>query len=143
MNPLAVEIWFSIAIAYVLVSLTMWIVARFSPFEWNLVKPNHPNDNDLCNDTKITNNENHFHFSDYIGDVDDDDSDGFHDLDYLNETELICIENDFTLRNSFWFTIGSLLQQGSDLSPKVIYFYFLFFLFVFNKTGSALEFIYL
>lgn len=128
MNPLAVEIWFSIAIAYVLVSLTMWIVARFSPFEWNLVKPNHPNDNDFCNVTHIKNNENlkenHFNFTDYAGDADDDDSDGFYNIDL--ETELICIENDFTLRNSFWFTIGSLLQQGSDLSPKVIYFFVLF-----------------
>ena len=26
--------------------------------------------------------------------------------------------NDFSLVNSMWFTIGSLMQQGSDLSPK-------------------------
>lgn len=28
------------------------------------------------------------------------------------------LENDFSLLNSFWFTIGSLMQQGSDLQPK-------------------------
>lgn len=28
------------------------------------------------------------------------------------------LENDFSLLNSFWFTIGSLFQQGSDLAPK-------------------------
>ncbi|RWS26385.1 glutamate receptor: ionotropic kainate 3-like protein 2, partial [Leptotrombidium deliense] len=28
------------------------------------------------------------------------------------------LENDFSLLNSFWFTIGSLMQQGSDLAPK-------------------------
>lgn len=146
MNPLAVEIWFSIAIAYVLVSLTMWIVARFSPFEWNLV-PNHPNDNDLCNDNNHIkkNNENleekHFHFCDYeFDDADDDDSDGFYDIDheYLHEidkTELLCIENDFTLRNSFWFTIGSLMQQGSDLSPKVVIY--LFFLLKYKSTVQS------
>lgn len=38
MNPLAVEIWICIIIAYVLVSFTIWIVARFSPFEWHITK---------------------------------------------------------------------------------------------------------
>ncbi|KAK2582725.1 hypothetical protein KPH14_004995 [Odynerus spinipes] len=33
MNPLAVEIWLSMLGAYVMVSLTIWIVARFSPYE--------------------------------------------------------------------------------------------------------------
>ncbi|CAL8109948.1 unnamed protein product [Orchesella dallaii] len=28
------------------------------------------------------------------------------------------LENQFTLLNSFWFTIGSLMQQGSDIAPK-------------------------
>ena len=28
-------------------------------------------------------------------------------------------ENDFTFGNSFWFTIGSLMQQESELNPKV------------------------
>lgn len=28
------------------------------------------------------------------------------------------LENNFSLLNSFWFTIGSLMQQGSDMSPK-------------------------
>ncbi|XP_067946370.1 glutamate receptor ionotropic, kainate 2-like [Watersipora subatra] len=28
------------------------------------------------------------------------------------------VENDFTLLNSFWFTIGSLMQQGCELAPK-------------------------
>ncbi|XP_047363593.1 glutamate receptor ionotropic, kainate 2-like isoform X4 [Vespa velutina] len=27
------------------------------------------------------------------------------------------LENQFTLKNSFWFTIGSIMQQGSDLAP--------------------------
>lgn len=28
------------------------------------------------------------------------------------------LENQFTLLNSLWFTIGSLMQQGSDIAPK-------------------------
>lgn len=28
------------------------------------------------------------------------------------------LDNQFTLQNSLWFTIGSLMQQGSDIAPK-------------------------
>ncbi|XP_076357607.1 glutamate receptor ionotropic, kainate 1-like [Tachypleus tridentatus] len=30
------------------------------------------------------------------------------------------LENQFSLSNSFWFTIGSLMQQGSEIAPKAI-----------------------
>nr|XP_045621985.1 glutamate receptor ionotropic, kainate 2-like [Procambarus clarkii] len=74
MNPLAVEIWFYILAAYVGVSSTIYVVARFSPYEWHIPGP--------CHDNREV------------------------------------MENDFTLANSFWFTIGTLMQQGSDLNPK-------------------------
>merc|ERR1719510_42527 len=64
-----------ILFAYVLVSITIWIVARFSPYEWA-----HP---DPCEDTRG-----------------------------------LIYQNDFTLPNSFWFAIGTLMQQGSDLNPR-------------------------
>ena len=70
MNPLALEIWLYILFAYVLVSLTIWIVARFSPYEWA-----HP---DPC----------------------------------VDRTEGAFFQNDFTMSNSFWFAIGTLMQQG-------------------------------
>ncbi|XP_023247067.1 glutamate receptor ionotropic, kainate 2 [Copidosoma floridanum] len=35
MNPLAVEIWLYVLAAYVLVSFTLFVMARFSPYEWN------------------------------------------------------------------------------------------------------------
>lgn len=28
------------------------------------------------------------------------------------------LENQFSFRNSMWFTIGALLQQGSEIAPK-------------------------
>lgn len=78
MNPLAVDIWLYVLGAYVLVSCTMFTIARFSPYEW---KNPHP-----C----------------------------------LGEPDVM--ENQFSLANSFWFTIGTLMQQGSDLNPKVTKF---------------------
>ncbi|KAL7636661.1 UNVERIFIED_CONTAM: hypothetical protein RMT77_012408 [Armadillidium vulgare] len=75
MSPLAIDIWLYILAAYVVVSLTIYIVARFSPYEWQIPHPCKPS---------------------------------------IDEIKL----NDFTLGNSFWFTIGTLMQQGSDLNPK-------------------------
>ncbi|OXU28647.1 hypothetical protein TSAR_008623 [Trichomalopsis sarcophagae] len=74
MNPLAIEIWLYVLAAYILVSVTMFVVARFSPYEWNNPHPCH------------------------------------------SGPEIV--ENQFSLANSFWFTIGTLMQQGSDLNPK-------------------------
>lgn len=45
------------------------------------------------------------------------------DCDGFQETELLCTENNFTLTNSFWFSIGTLMQQGSDLNPKVFFLF--------------------
>ncbi|XP_068085191.1 glutamate receptor ionotropic, kainate 2 [Anabrus simplex] len=89
MNPLAVEIWLYVLAAYILVSLTIWVVARFSPYEWCTPNPccTHRPPAPTC-------------MSDYP------------------TAALLVIENDFTLANSFWFTIGTLMQQGSDLNPK-------------------------
>nr|QKN21522.1 glutamate receptor ionotropic kainate 2 [Zeugodacus tau] len=39
MNPLAMEIWLYVLAAYVLVSLTLFVMARFSPYEWNNPHP--------------------------------------------------------------------------------------------------------
>ena len=74
MSPLAVDIWLYVLAAYVLVSFTMFIVARFSPYEW--INP-HP-----CK----------------------------------QETDVV--ENQFSMANSFWFTIVTLMHQGCDLNPK-------------------------
>ncbi|KAL7047464.1 hypothetical protein ACKWTF_002925 [Chironomus riparius] len=72
LNPLAMNIWFLVFFAYCLVSLTVWLVARFS--EWSIASK--------CNSNS-----------------------GLY-------------ENNFTISNSFWFVIGTLMQQGSDLNPK-------------------------
>ena len=74
MKPLTLEIWLYVVLAYALVSLTMFVVSRFSPYEWRNPYP--------CS------------------------------------AESSVVHNQFTLGNSFWFTVGTLMQQGSDLNPK-------------------------
>lgn len=180
-----------IAVAYILVSITMWIVARFSPFEWQIRNEseenwlNGRNDREMidapyppalhqCKHNQQTNDQNDI---DSVDDAIPDEADALFDGDKtmkksnreseesindsdaiedgqpnypdlfsgtkecLNpqrnagqnlvgscceheayefvENELQSVENDFTLRNSFWFAIGTLMQQGSDLNPKV------------------------
>lgn len=74
LSPLSLHVWIYMLAAYIVVSLMLWLLARFSPYEWYNPHPCNP-DNDV-------------------------------------------VENQFNLLNSFWFTVGSLMQQGSDLAPK-------------------------
>lgn len=105
-------------------------MARFSPREWREIE--------LCDDClfeKFSNNcDGHDEYSP-LGP--DDGSSGFgsqaihhHEEDlledhddqqphYHSECILDVLQNDFTIGNSFWFAIGSLMQQGSDLDLKV------------------------
>ncbi|KAF6208036.1 hypothetical protein GE061_016486 [Apolygus lucorum] len=91
LNPLAVEIWVWMVAAYVVVSLTIWLVARFSPKEWTLPPCSCSTSVEPLEETEAP---------------------------LLRFTYEHVLQNDFTLGNAFWFTIGSLMQQGSDLNPK-------------------------
>ncbi len=76
LNPLAIEIWLYVILAYFVVSVLMFVLARFSPYEWYNAHPCNP-------------------------DTDE-------------------VENNFTLSNSFWFAVGTLMQQGSDINPRAV-----------------------
>ncbi|XP_052126881.1 glutamate receptor ionotropic, kainate 2 isoform X1 [Frankliniella occidentalis] len=76
LSPLSLDVWIYMATAYLGVSVLLFILARFSPYEWDNPHP--------CND------------------------------------EPDVLENQFSLMNSLWFTIGSLMQQGSDIAPKAV-----------------------
>ena len=186
MNPLAVDIWIYIACGYVLVSLTIWIVARFSPFEWVPAKPqtksafvmpntfdelsdedqDHPGGNSAHEHIELV-QKHHIINEQTIRDekieVEEEDENEClqptlnvaiktppsttttksadmlwpynrlhlpatflnmevsNTIDTEKTTELLTISNDFTLKNCFWFAIGALMQQGSDLYPRVTF----------------------
>ncbi|XP_070074144.1 glutamate receptor ionotropic, kainate 2 isoform X8 [Drosophila takahashii] len=152
LSPLAFEIWFYIAFGYIFVSICIWIVARLSPIEWVNSKPpcsmacdhilreiqkencydeqleltnrkamsEHDEEVYLNSDNKISKSNNYIESDDTCGhgtlnlqlsDADEDVSDD-------NTVDLVRIQNNFTLKNSFWFAIGALMQQGSDLYPR-------------------------
>ncbi|XP_063381392.1 glutamate receptor ionotropic, kainate 2 isoform X4 [Cydia fagiglandana] len=76
LSPLSLDVWIYMATAYLGVSVLLFILARFSPYEWDSPR------------------------------------------NCLDEPQVL--ENQFTLLNSLWFTIGSLMQQGSDIAPKAV-----------------------
>ncbi|XP_070143784.1 glutamate receptor ionotropic, kainate 2 isoform X2 [Drosophila kikkawai] len=139
MNPLAIDIWFYIAFGYIFVSICIWIVARLSPIEWVNAKPpcsracDHilreiQKENNCFDDEQLEmaertrkmsenselclNSDNKFH------DHQEAKVDEYDASDDDNTVDLIRIQNNFTLKNSFWFAIGALMQQGSDLYPR-------------------------
>ncbi|XP_076358702.1 glutamate receptor ionotropic, kainate 2-like [Tachypleus tridentatus] len=76
LSPLSLEVWVYMVTAFLGVSIFLFVVARFSPYEWTNPHP--------C------------------------------------EPEPDTLENQFSLLNTLWFTIGCLMQQGSELTPKAM-----------------------
>uniref|UniRef100_A0A8C9WRB3 Glutamate ionotropic receptor AMPA type subunit 3 n=1 Tax=Scleropages formosus TaxID=113540 RepID=A0A8C9WRB3_SCLFO len=80
LDPLAYEIWMCIVFAYIGVSVVLFLVSRFSPYEWHL-----------------------------------DDSDEAKDPQTPPDPP-----NDFGIFNSLWFSLGAFMQQGCDISPRLV-----------------------
>lgn len=76
MLPLAPEVWIYLITAFVGVTLFLFMVARFSPYEWQNPHP--------C------------------------------------EQEAEVLLSDFSMKNTLWFTIGCLMQQGCDIMPGAL-----------------------
>ncbi|XP_048840418.1 glutamate receptor ionotropic, kainate 1 isoform X1 [Brienomyrus brachyistius] len=76
LNPLSPDIWMYVLLACLGVSCVLFVIARFTPYEWYNPHPCNP-DSDI-------------------------------------------VENNFSLLNSFWFGVGALMQQGSELMPKAL-----------------------
>jgi hypothetical protein len=76
LSPLSFEIWVYMMAAYLVVSFSLFVLARFSPYEWYNPHPCNP------------------------------------DCDV--------VENQFTLINSLWFCVGSLMQQGATIDSRTL-----------------------
>ncbi|KAI4458425.1 ionotropic glutamate receptor [Holotrichia oblita] len=72
-SPFSPQVWLLLIVAWIFVSLSLFVMGRLSPSEWQNPYP--------C----------------------------------IEEPEYLI--NQFTFKNSFWFTVGSLMQQGTELAP--------------------------
>ncbi|KAL7299265.1 hypothetical protein TKK_0007854 [Trichogramma kaykai] len=99
LNPLSKEIWVCVIFSYIGVSIVLFIVSRFSPYEWRVLTIGTNRDPSLVSRDGTL---QHAHGSQ-----------GSH----IQHTS---IANDFSILNSLWFALGAIMQQGSDLSPRSI-----------------------
>lgn len=76
LHPFSGAVWLYMIITFLAISFIIFILARFTPYEWYNPHP--------CDEHSNT------------------------------------VENQFTIGNSLWFTVGSLMQQGSDVAPRSI-----------------------
>lgn len=100
-SPLSDDVWVSIAFGFLAVSLVLFLVGRFSPFEWTAEQ--RKEEVRVEDDATFHEGEGEKH-----GSCDESSS------------------NPFTLANTLWFTLGALMQQGSDISPRQIRGFFPF-----------------
>ncbi|XP_053538120.1 glutamate receptor 1a isoform X2 [Ictalurus punctatus] len=96
LDPLAYEIWMCIVFAYIGVSVVLFLVSRFSPYEW------HAED---CEESEEANTNQAAFLS----------GQNTQNQSHLNQEQT----NEFGIFNSLWFSLGAFMQQGCDISPRI------------------------
>ncbi len=117
LDPLAYEIWMCIVFAYIGVSVVLFLVSRFSPYEWHAddyeegaeQDPNQPSSSSA------------------------QPGQGQQNQNQQSQDQ----NNEFGIFNSLWFSLGAFMQQGCDISPRWDASLFLFSVFA---TGFASRF---
>ncbi|XP_056328318.1 glutamate receptor 1a isoform X1 [Danio aesculapii] len=98
LDPLAYEIWMCIVFAYIGVSVVLFLVSRFSPYEWHA---------DDCEDGAEDNPNQPSSSSAQPG------------QNQQNQNQQSQEQtNEFGIFNSLWFSLGAFMQQGCDISPR-------------------------
>lgn len=100
LEPLSREVWLCVVFSFIAVSVVLFIVSRFSSSEWHLLTPE---------DQQYYRLFQHRY---------PDPTATPHGTPQANAPILI---NDFSILNCFWFSVGALLQQGSNLTPRWVY----------------------
>ncbi|XP_068143181.1 glutamate receptor 1 isoform X2 [Drosophila tropicalis] len=92
LNPLSQEIWMSVILSYVGVSVVLYFVTRFPPYEWRIVKGAQQAGSEPAQSHQ----------------------------QQMQPQHTPDPTNDFSLLNSFWYSLAAFMQQGCDLSPPSI-----------------------
>ncbi|XP_015125944.1 glutamate receptor 1 isoform X1 [Diachasma alloeum] len=99
LNPLSKEIWVCVIFSYIGVSIVLFIVSRFSPYEWRVIQLNGGGDPSMVGrgDPSLQHP---------------------HSQQGSLHAPAPCMANDFSMLNSMWFSLGAFMQQGCDISPR-------------------------
>ncbi|XP_026847558.1 glutamate receptor 1 isoform X2 [Drosophila persimilis] len=98
LNPLSQEIWMSVIFSYLGVSIVLYFVTRFPPYEWRIVRRPQP-EGAVQQPPGIIGGATHSEPPQHQSPVP---------------------ANDFSLLNSFWYSLAAFMQQGCDLTPPSI-----------------------
>ncbi|KAM7389487.1 hypothetical protein PAMP_023463 [Pampus punctatissimus] len=102
LDPLAYEIWMCIVFAYIGVSVVLFLVSRFSPYEWHAedyeegAEPQSPTQASASNGVQQ----------------------GQAATQQNTNQQSPEQTNEFGIFNSLWFSLGAFMQQGCDISPR-------------------------
>ncbi|KAM7374721.1 hypothetical protein PAMP_007362 [Pampus punctatissimus] len=114
LDPLAYEIWMCIVFAYIGVSVVLFLVSRFSPYEW---KGEDEDDEGETLPSSASRRALPTSSSELAH------SPGYSQAQVQNQNQQKEKEtpehtNDFGIFNSLWFSLGAFMQQGCDISPR-------------------------
>ncbi|XP_074529131.1 glutamate receptor 1b isoform X1 [Halichoeres trimaculatus] len=116
LDPLAYEIWMCIVFAYIGVSVVLFLVSRFSPYEWK-GEDSDDEDETLPSSSSRralpTSSSELTHSPGYSQNQNQNQQ-----KEKENEKESPEYTNDFGIFNSLWFSLGAFMQQGCDISPR-------------------------
>nr|XP_057942112.1 glutamate receptor 1-like isoform X2 [Doryrhamphus excisus] len=116
LDPLAYEIWMCIVFAYIGVSVVLFLVSRFSPYEWK--KEDEDDDEALPSSASTfqqappTSSSAGYHLP-LVQTLDQNQN-----QNQQKDKESPEHSNDFGIFNSLWFSLGAFMQQGCDISPR-------------------------
>ncbi|XP_017275207.1 glutamate receptor 1a isoform X3 [Kryptolebias marmoratus] len=102
LDPLAYEIWMCIVFAYIGVSVVLFLVSRFSPYEWHAedcdeaCEPQTPTQAAASNGVQPSQTPTQQNINQQSPEQ----------------------TNEFGIFNSLWFSLGAFMQQGCDISPR-------------------------
>lgn len=104
-SPLSDDVWLSIVFGFLAVSLVLFLIGRFSPYEWTIEQHRQQQQpqprEDGTEDVFIAKGSQP-------------------DIESGSGCRGKGPSNPFTLANTLWFSLGALMQQGSDISPRQV-----------------------
>ncbi|KAJ8408907.1 hypothetical protein AAFF_G00247250 [Aldrovandia affinis] len=120
LDPLAYEIWMCIVFAYIGVSVVLFLVSRFSPYEWQGEEMEDGPDqqqNQNLNQTQSQSQQNqNQQSSNQQGQSQSQQS--LQQNQNQQQQQSPEHTNEFGIFNSLWFSLGAFMQQGCDISPR-------------------------
>ncbi|XP_037619273.1 glutamate receptor 1-like isoform X2 [Sebastes umbrosus] len=117
LDPLAYEIWMCIVFAYIGVSVVLFLVSRFSPYEWKGEDSDDDEDETLPSSSSrraLPTSSSELALSTGFSQNQNQNQ----NQNQQKEKESLEHTNDFGIFNSLWFSLGAFMQQGCDISPR-------------------------